>query len=109
MPAMASSARSALIVAIAAAMADAENQNDPVTKTLPAPSRNRSLPRTAASGWPFAMALLERRQVRPDARGSQLDPRCSRKPQRTSSRISAAPRRSHSSRSPRANGEQTSS
>ena len=40
---------SASIVAIEAAIATAENQNEPVTKICWAPSRKRSLPVTAAS------------------------------------------------------------
>ena len=92
------------MVATPAAIAAAENQKDPVTKTLLAPSRNRSDPSTAASGWPLAMALLQADRSGRTPIGSQLDPRCSRNPHRTSSRINAAPVRSHSSRRPAGEG-----
>ena len=72
-------------------MGTAENQNEPVTKTCFAPPRNASLPSTAASARPFAIALLQADRSGSTPTGSQLDPRCSRNPQRTSSRISAAP------------------
>ena len=97
------------MVAIAAAIGTAENQNEPVTNTCRAPSRNASLPSTAASGWPFAIALLQADRSGSTPIGSQLEPRCSRNPQRTSSRISAAPVASHSARRPRANPGSTSS
>ena len=47
------------MVAMAAAIGTAENQNEPVTKTFFAPSRNASLPSTAARARPFAIALLQ--------------------------------------------------
>ena len=97
------------MVATAAAIGTAENQNEPVTKTCFAPPRNASLPSTAASARPLAIALLQADRSGSTPTGSQLDPRCSRNPQRTSSRISAAPVASHSARRPRANAGSTSS
>ena len=106
---MAFSSFSAVMVAMAAAMGTAENQNEPVTKTFFAPSRNASLPSTAASARPFAIALLQADRSGSTPTGSQLDPRCRRNPARTSSRISAAPFSSHRVRSPRAKAGSTSS
>ena len=67
---------------MAAAMGTAENQNEPVTKTFVAPSRNASLPSTAARARPFAIALLQADRSGSTPTGSQLDPRCSRNPAR---------------------------
>ena len=97
------------MVAMAAAIGTAANQNEPVTKTFLAPPRNASRPSTAASARPFAIALLQADRSGSTPTGSQLEPRCSRNPARTSSRISAAPVASHSSRRPRANRGSTSS
>ena len=96
-------------MAIDAAIAVAANQNDPVMNTSWAPPRNASLPSTAASACPLAIALLHADRSGRTPTGSQLEPSASRNPQRTSSRISAAPAASHTSRSPRANAGSTSS
>ena len=76
---------------------------------LCAPPRKASLPEHRGQRWPFAMALLQADRSGSTPTGSQLEPRCSRNPQRTSSRISAAPVASHSARRPRANAGSTSS
>ncbi len=99
----------AVIVAIAAAMGQAWNQNDPVTKMREAASLKLADPRTAASGYPLPIALLHALRSGATPIGSQLPPSFSRKPARTSSITSAAPIRSHRARNSRANSGSTSS
>ena len=98
-----------MIVATAAAIGTAWNQNEPVTKMREAASLNGADPRIAAIGYPFPMALLHALRSGATPSGSQLPPSFSRNPALTSSRTSAAPVRSHSARSSRANCGSTSS
>jgi len=86
----ASTASSFRILAIAAAIDTLAVQKEPVVKMRVAPSRKRSLPVTAASAWPLAIALLQAAMSGRTPTGSQLPPISRRKPARTSSTNSAA-------------------
>ena len=103
------SSRMVLIVAIAAAIATAANQNEPVTQIFDACSRKRSLPSTPARGWPLAIALPHALRSGLTPSGSQLLPLARRKPHRTSSRMRAASCSSQALRMSRAKVGSTSS